>query len=38
MNMKHILFILISLCFMGTATAQPKKSLKSLDMKRTTTF
>ena len=24
--MKHILFILISLCFMGTATAQPKKS------------
>ena len=26
MNMKHILFILISLCFMGTATAQPKKS------------
>lgn len=26
MNMKHILFILISLCFVGTATAQPKKS------------
>ena len=26
MNMKHILFILISLCFMGTATAQPQKS------------
>ena len=26
MNMKHILFLLISLCFMGTATAQPKKS------------
>lgn len=26
MNMKHILFILISLCIMGTATAQPKKS------------
>ena len=26
MNMKHILFILISLCFMGTAAAQPKKS------------
>lgn len=26
MNMKHILFLLISLCFMGTAAAQPKKS------------
>lgn len=24
--MKHILFLLISLCFMGTAAAQPKKS------------